>query len=104
MAVAALYGDKELRLGESDLLSAILVVQFMAFGGALLLGWLAGRFGAKRVVLGSLVGWVVAVLLAYWMQSGNSAQFYGLVVLIALVLGGQPGVVAVVVQPPGAAG
>lgn len=88
VTVAALYGDKELHLGESDLLSAILLVQFVAFGGALLLARFAGRFGAKRVVLGSLVAWTVVVVLAFGMQARDPLQFYGLAMLIALVLGG----------------
>lgn len=86
--VAAQYGDKELRLGESTLLSAILLVQFVAFGGALLLGRMAGWFGAKRVVLGSLVGWMVVVFLAYGMRARDPVEFFEIAVLIALVLGG----------------
>lgn len=86
--VAAVYGDKELRLGESTLLSAILLVQFVAFGGALLLGRLAGWFGAKRVVLGSLVGWTAVVFLAFGMRAGDPVEFFGVAVLIAVVLGG----------------
>lgn len=88
VTVAAQYGDKELKLGETDLLSAILVVQFFAFGGALLLGALAARFGAKRVILASLVVWVVIVLIAYNLAVGNRYQFYAVATLIALVLGG----------------
>jgi UMF1 family MFS transporter len=86
--IAAQYGDKELHLDDTVLLSAILLVQFVAFGGALLLGRLAERFGAKRVVLGSLVGWLLLVLAAYFVRSGTAWQFYLLAVGIALVLGG----------------
>jgi UMF1 family MFS transporter len=86
--VAADYGDKELRLSESTLLSAILMVQFVAFGGALLLGRMADRWGAKKVVLGSLVVWIAVVLVAYGLQVGSSWQFYLVAFVIALVLGG----------------
>ncbi|HEX5495079.1 MAG TPA: MFS transporter [Mycobacteriales bacterium] len=86
--VAAQYGDKELHLSESTLLSAILLVQFVAFGGALLLGRIAGWFGAKRVVLGSLVGWILVVVLAYGMRARDPVQFFEIAMLIALVLGG----------------
>ena len=86
--VAAQYGDKELRLNDTVLLSAILLVQFVAFGGAIWLGRLAGRFGAKRVVLGSLVGWLLLVLAAYFVRAGAAWQFYLLAVGIAVVLGG----------------
>lgn len=86
--VAAQYGDKQLQLSDTVLLLAILMVQFVAYAGALLLGRLAGRFGAKRVVLGSLVLWLVAVLVGYRLSVGVAWQFFALAVLIALVLGG----------------
>ena len=86
--VAAQYGDKELGLDESTLLSAILLVQFVAFGGALLLGRLARWFGAKRVVLGSLVGWMLVVVLAHGMRAGDPVEFFAVAMVIAVVLGG----------------
>ena len=86
--VAAQYGDNELDLDDATLLLAILIVQFVAFGGALWLGRLAARFGAQRVVLGSLVVWTVIILAAYALQRGQAWQFYVLAVAIAIVLGG----------------
>jgi UMF1 family MFS transporter len=86
--VAAQYGDKELHLSDNVLLPAILIVQFVAFGGAVWLGQLAGQFGAKRVVLGSLVVWLLLVGLAYLLQAGVAWQFYALAVALAIVLGG----------------
>ncbi|HEX8768333.1 MAG TPA: MFS transporter [Jatrophihabitans sp.] len=86
--VAAQYGDKELQLDDTVLLSAILLVQFVAFGGAIWLGRLAERFGAKRVVLGSLVVWLLLVVAAYFVRAGVTWQFYLLAMGIAVVLGG----------------
>ncbi|MDQ2750475.1 MAG: MFS transporter [Actinomycetota bacterium] len=86
--VAAQYGDKELQLSDAVLLLGILLVQFVAYFGALWLGRLAERFGAKRVVLGSLVGWLVAVCMGYELAVGVAWQFFALAVLIAIVLGG----------------
>lgn len=86
--VSAQYGDKELRLSDTVLLLGILLVQFVAYGGALALGRVAGRVGAKRVVLGTLVVWLAAVLIAYRLQAGVVWQFFALAVLIAIVLGG----------------
>jgi MFS transporter, UMF1 family len=63
-------------------------VQFVAFGGALLLGRLAERHGTRRVVLASLVAWTVVVLLAYTLQRGSVAQFIVLAAVIGVVLGG----------------
>ena len=88
IALAATYGDEELELSQTTLISAILLVQFVAFGGALLLGATAQRIGAKRTVLGSLVLWCAAVTLGYFVPVGNAVQFYLLAALIGLVLGG----------------
>jgi MFS transporter, UMF1 family len=88
IALAATYGDEELELSQTTLISAILLVQFVGFAGALLLGALAERFGAKRTVLGSLVLWVATVTLGYFLQAGDAIQFYLLAGLIGLVLGG----------------
>jgi len=86
--VAAQYGDKQLGLSDSVLLSAILLVQFVAFAGAIWLGRLAERYGARQVLVGSLVVWVALVVAAYFLAPGASGEFYALAVGIALVLGG----------------
>ncbi len=88
IGLSALYGDRELELSQTVLISTILLVQFVAIGGALLLGRLAARIGAKRTVLGSLVVWVVVLCLAFFLQRGSAAQFYLLGAAIGVVLGG----------------
>jgi UMF1 family MFS transporter len=88
IGLSAQYGDRELELSQTVLISTILLVQFVAFGGALLLGRIAGRIGAKRTVLGSLVVWVAVLCLAFGLQKGSAVQFYVLGVAIGVVLGG----------------
>lgn len=88
ITLSATYGSEELKLGQSTLISAILMVQFVAFLGALLLGALARFFGAKRVVLGSLVLWTAAVAVSYSLKAGSVWQFYLLAAFIGIVLGG----------------
>jgi UMF1 family MFS transporter len=88
IGLSAQYGDRELELSQTVLISTILLVQFVAFGGALLLGRIAGRVGAKRTVLGSLVVWVAVLCLAFGLQKGSAAQFYLLGIAIGVVLGG----------------
>jgi UMF1 family MFS transporter len=87
-SVAGQYGDLELGLASSVLISTILMVQFVAFGGALLHGWLARRFGAKHTIMGGLVFWVGVIVAAYFIRAGDRAQFYAVAVGIGLVLGG----------------
>ena len=86
--LSADYGQEELRLGSNTLLTAILIVQFAAFGGALLLGRLAQVWGAKRVIAGSLVVWIGVVGAAYFVQAGAVFQFYALALVLSIVLGG----------------
>ncbi|HEX5119501.1 MAG TPA: MFS transporter [Pseudonocardiaceae bacterium] len=86
--LAAQFGNEELHLSQTTLLTAILIVQFAAFAGALLLGRLAYRWGAKRVVAWSLVVWCLVVTGAYFMQARMPLQFYVLAIVLSLVLGG----------------
>ncbi len=88
IALSATFGERELELGTTTLIVAILVVQFVAFGGALLLGRLARTFGAKRVILASLVVWTLVVAAAYPLPAGRPVQFFALAIGIGLVLGG----------------
>ena len=86
--LASDYGEKELKLTDTVLLGTILVVQFAAFGGALLLGRLADRWGAKRVVAASIVVWIGIVVCAYFLQAEAPLQFIALALALALVVGG----------------
>jgi UMF1 family MFS transporter len=88
IASAAVFGSRQLGLGNSSLVLAILVVQFVAFFGALLLGRAARRVGAKRTVLASLVVWGLVSLTAYFLPAGELLPFLGLSVAIGFVLGG----------------
>jgi UMF1 family MFS transporter len=86
--IAGLYGEQELHLSRDVLITTILIVQFVAFGGGHLHGALARRVGAKRTILVSLVIWVAVVTAAYFVQAGDQLQFYALALGIGLVLGG----------------
>jgi MFS transporter, UMF1 family len=88
IALASQYGTEELNLEQSTLIITILLVQFLAFGGALLLGALANRIGARKTILLSLVLWLGVVLAAYWLPEGEAVPFMLLGVAIGLVLGG----------------
>ncbi|MFD5465352.1 MFS transporter [Kitasatospora sp. NPDC127059] len=85
---ASLYGSEELGMEQGTLVIAVLIVQVVAIGGALLLGRIAHSHGAKRTILGSLVGWVITVALGYFMPAHQPVWFYALACMIGLVLGG----------------
>ena len=88
IALAGQYGSEELNLGQSTLIVTILIVQFLAFGGALLLGALAARIGAHKTIIISLVLWLGVIVAAYWLPDGQPLPFMLLGVAIGLVLGG----------------
>jgi UMF1 family MFS transporter len=87
---AGLYGSQELHMPVEVVTVTILLVQFVAFGGGLAHGRLAGRIGAKRTIQISLVVWVGVISAAYFVSVGNREQFYALALGIGLVLGGTP--------------
>jgi MFS transporter, UMF1 family len=88
IALASTYGTEQLHLGQSTLIITILIVQFLAFGGALLLGALAARLGARTTVLVSLVLWLAVVVAAYWLPDRRAVPFMILGAGIGVVLGG----------------
>ncbi|MBU6333386.1 MAG: MFS transporter [Chloroflexi bacterium] len=88
IGLASTFGAEELKLEQGTLISGILLVQFVGLFGALALGRVAQRFGARNTVLGSLVVWVGATVFGYVMAAGDATQFYLLATIIALVLGG----------------
>ncbi|WP_431985057.1 MFS transporter [Streptomyces qinglanensis] len=85
---ASVYGSEALGLDQTTLIGAILLVQVLAVAGALLLGRLAARYGAKRTILGSLVAWTATVSAGYFLPREDPLWFYALAVGIGLVLGG----------------
>jgi len=79
-----------LELEQQTLTAVILMIQFVAFGGALLWGRLAKWIGAKQSIIVSLVIWSGVVIYAYGGLQGESVvlQFFILGMFIALVMGG----------------
>jgi UMF1 family MFS transporter len=85
---ASLYATEELQLSKSVLATTVLMIQFVAFGGALLLGLLARWIGAWKAILVSLVLWTGVILAAYWLPVGGAGPFMAVGAAIGLVLGG----------------
>jgi UMF1 family MFS transporter len=83
--MASVYGT-EIGIGQGDLITAILLVQFIGIPCAFGFGILAGRIGAKRSVFLGLTVYTGICIFAYFMQSAR--EFYILAVLVGLVQGG----------------
>jgi MFS transporter, UMF1 family len=85
---ASVFGSEELGVDQTTLIGAVLLVQVLAVAGALLMGRLAARHGAKRTVLGSLVAWTAIVGAGYFLPAGAPVFFFALAAGIGLVMGG----------------
>ncbi len=83
--MATVYGT-EIGIGQSELIAAVLLVQFAGIPFSFLFGGLAGRVGAKRAVLGSLAVYALISVVGYFMRT--AAHFFILAVLVAVVQGG----------------
>ena len=83
--MAALYG-KGIGLDSSELILAILLVQFVGIPCSFAFGALAKRISSKSAILIGLAVYVVVALLGYFMSTAT--HFYLLAGLVALVQGG----------------
>ncbi|UDY25222.1 MFS transporter [Nocardioides sp. Kera G14] len=85
---ASIYGSKQLHFGQSVLIAAILLIQFVAFGGALLFARIARTHGAYKCLVWGTVAWMVIVLAAMFLPNKQIVPFLAIGVAIALVMGG----------------
>ena len=79
-----------LEMSQDTLIALILMIQFVAFGGALFWGRLAKWIGAKQSIIVALVIWAGVVIYAYVGLKGDNrvTEFFILGIFIALVMGG----------------
>ena len=87
IAMSTLFGSRELGLATGDLVTLILMVQFIAFFGALAFGYLARWIGSRRAIMLSLVIWLGVSVYCYAILQ-TKLQFFIMGGVIAIVLGG----------------
>jgi UMF1 family MFS transporter len=73
-------------LARNDLITALLVTQFVGFPAALLFGRIGARFGARRGIFAALAVYLAATAWAAVMETRS--EFFTLAVAIGLVQGG----------------
>lgn len=83
--MAALYASSR-GLPDSDVILAILLVQFFGIPCSFLFGGLAGKIGPKRSIMLGLAVYTGATVLAYRMETVT--EFYLLALMIGMVQGG----------------
>ncbi len=85
---ASTYGEKQLGFGTSVLIGTILLIQFVAFGGALFFGRLAALYGAYRSILWGTFAWMGIVTAALFLPRKNLVLFVLVAIAIGVVMGG----------------
>ena len=88
IGTAAVYGEEELKLSKTVLIGTILLVQFVAFGGALLFGKLAEKRGSIVLIRWGVILWMGIVVFGFFLPEGQPLLFLLLAVAIGIVLGG----------------
>jgi UMF1 family MFS transporter len=83
--MATAYGT-EIGIGQSALIGAILLVQFVGIPCSFLFGMLAGRIGPKQAIFVGLLAYTGISILGYFMTTAT--HFYILAGLVGMVQGG----------------
>jgi UMF1 family MFS transporter len=79
------YG-KSLKFTDNTLITALLMVQFIAFPAALAYSWIASKIGTKTAVLTGIAGYIVITFFGFFMF--KEWHFYFLAGLVGLFQGG----------------
>jgi MFS transporter, UMF1 family len=87
LALAAQFGNDELKIPVSTLTLAILMVQFVGFFGAVGFQWLAAATSAKQAILVSLVIWTFTLVYLYAAVK-TTTDFFIAAAIVAIVMGG----------------
>ncbi|MBI4062889.1 MAG: MFS transporter [Elusimicrobia bacterium] len=86
IVMAGVFASEILLMGQGEIVSCFLMIQFVAFIGALTFGHLGDRWGNKKALQVSLMLWILVVIWALFMQS--KTEFWLAGAAIAIVLGG----------------
>ncbi len=85
IVMASVIATETFGFGQTDTIILFLIVQFSAMAGALALAKPTDRLGPRKVLTGVLVMWVMAGVVAYFVQS--AMVFRGLAIVAGLGLG-----------------
>jgi MFS transporter, UMF1 family len=86
IVMAAVFGATELGMAQDQLIPAFIMVQLVAFFGALFFGWLGDRLPTKTAINISLAVWMGA--LVYVLFVDQVWEFWMLGAIVGLVMGG----------------
>jgi UMF1 family MFS transporter len=83
---APIFAKKDLGFEASQLVYLVLLIQFIALPGSLLMGWLSDRWGQRPVLFLCLATWGLILLSAWFVR--EQIHFWVLGGFVALVMGG----------------
>lgn len=89
--LATPFGTKVLGLGSTQLIMTILIIQFLAIGGAHLFAYLSGCIGNKKAIIIALCIWMGISIMAWSLQGDDplvAYKFYAMGGLVGLAMGG----------------
>lgn len=89
--MASRFGDQELGLDSTNLIIAILLIQFVAVGGSYLFAYLSKKMGNLPALQVGLVIWAGICFSAFLIHRDDkyvTAEFYAMGAAVGLVLGG----------------
>jgi UMF1 family MFS transporter len=90
MLMATLFAAKEIDWGtdgaKTGLIVSVLIIQFVAIGGAYLWSWLSSRLGNIKALLFTLLIWIGICIAAYFIHT--PLEFYLIAGVVGLVMGG----------------
>ncbi len=90
--VATLFGDGELHLDSSVLIMIILIIQFVAIGGAYLFSGLSKRYGNFEAITVAIIIWILISIGAWFCDKrfgvNEQNMFIGLAAVVGVVMGG----------------
>lgn len=87
ISLAGQFGAEELKIEQKNLTLAILMVQLVAFPGAMSFNWLASKITSKWAIFTALVLWIVVVYSMYAFVN-DTRGFFIAAAVVAVVMGG----------------
>ncbi len=88
MLIATLYGKSELNIPTTNLIIAILIIQFIAIPGAYTIAYLSKIMGNFKALMVTVVLWIILCIIGYLLPRNGIMEFYGLAVVVGFVMGG----------------
>lgn len=86
MYVAALFGDKELKMESGQLIATVLIIQFVAIAGAYFFSHFSKIYGNTQSLNLAIIIWIGVCIGAYFVYTPQG--FYVIAFIVGLVMGG----------------